>query len=107
VEVRLCAIDLSKAFDKVNHHAHALYIKLMKRHFPVKVLLFNRKPMCSSCDSSVKLGDIWLDTFRVDFGVRQGSVLSPYLFAVYLDDLSGLCLSGYTIILYADDILFI
>ena len=25
----ICAVDLSKSFDKVNHHA--LYIKLMKR----------------------------------------------------------------------------
>ena len=28
----LCTIDLSKAFDKVNHYA--LFIKLMKRHIP-------------------------------------------------------------------------
>ena len=32
----LCAIDLSKAFDKVNHHA--LFIKLMKRNLPVSLL---------------------------------------------------------------------
>jgi len=31
--VNMCAIDLHKAFDKVNHHA--LYIKLMKRHIPI------------------------------------------------------------------------
>jgi len=29
--VNLCAIDLSKAFDKVNHHA--LLIKLMKKNY--------------------------------------------------------------------------
>jgi len=32
--VNLCAIDLTKAIDKVNHHA--LYIKLMKRNIPVQ-----------------------------------------------------------------------
>ena len=29
--VNVCALDLSKAFDKVNHHA--LFIKLMKKYF--------------------------------------------------------------------------
>ena len=32
----MCAIDLSKAFDKVNHHA--LYLKLMKRFIPNELL---------------------------------------------------------------------
>ena len=32
----LCSIDLSKAIDKVNHHA--LFIKLMKKHIPVILL---------------------------------------------------------------------
>ena len=32
----LRSIDLSKAFDKVNHHA--LFIKLMKKHIPVILL---------------------------------------------------------------------
>jgi len=34
--VNLCAIDLSKAFDKVNHHA--LLLKLMKRNLLVVLL---------------------------------------------------------------------
>ena len=34
--VNLCAIDLSEAFDKVNHHA--LFIKLMRRNLPVALL---------------------------------------------------------------------
>ena len=50
--------------------------------------------------------------FNVDFGVRQGSVLSSYLFAIYVDewdDLAKLCQykHGVYIILYADDILLI
>ena len=102
--MNLCAIDLSKAFDKVNHHA--LYIKLMKRHLPVKVLNLIEN-MCSSCYLCVKWDNVWSDIFRVDFGVRQGAVLSPHLFALYLDDLSDLHLRGCAIILYADDILLI
>jgi len=35
--VIICAINLSKAFDKNNHHT--LFIKLMKRHFPAKLLI--------------------------------------------------------------------
>ena len=33
----LCSIDLSKAFDKVNHHG--LYLKLMKRNVPAELLV--------------------------------------------------------------------
>ena len=47
--VNLCAIDLSKAFDKVNHNA--LYIKLMERHIPVELLdtLFSLFSNCWTC----------------------------------------------------------
>ena len=34
----LCTIDLSKAFDKVNHNHLALFIKLMKRRIPIMLL---------------------------------------------------------------------
>jgi len=102
----LYTIDLSKAFDKVNHHA--LYIKLMKRYIPVKLLdlLENLISVCYSC---IKWENGWSEIFSIHFGVRQGSVLSPFLFTVYLDDLSKLCDSDSSsyIILYADDILLI
>jgi len=44
--------------------------------------------------------------FTLDFGARHGSVLSPFLFALYLDNISNLISStGVYIVLYADDIL--
>ena len=49
--VNMCAIDLTKAFDKVNHHA--LFIKLMKRHIPVQVLEIIEN-LFSNCHSFVK-----------------------------------------------------
>jgi len=44
---------------------------------------------------------------NIDFGVRQGSVLSPYLFAVLLDDIADHLTfhNKRSIVLYADDIL--
>jgi len=48
----LCAIDLSKAFDKVNHHA--LFTKLMKRLIPNKLLNI-LECWLSRCYSCVKM----------------------------------------------------
>jgi len=44
-----------------------------------------------------------------DFGVRQRSVLSPLLFALFIDDVSNFCTTanGSRYILYADDLLLI
>ena len=53
--------------------------------------------------------DVWSTSFRVNFGVRQGSVLSPFLFNIYLYDLAKL--NNYNnrsfVIVNADDILLI
>jgi Reverse transcriptase (RNA-dependent DNA polymerase) len=84
--VNLCALDLLKAFDKVYHNA--LFIKLMKRRVPVELLdmLVYWLDICTSC---VKWNGVLSQFYELDFGVRRGSVLSPFLFLVYLDDLIG------------------
>jgi len=97
----LCAIDLSKAFDKINHHA--LFLKLMKRHVPIEFLEMLENWLC------VKWNSLWSYVFQINFGLRQGSVLSPVLFAIYVDDVARCCKKerNLHIILYADDILLL
>ena len=62
----------------------------------------------------VQWGNYRSNAFNVTAGIRQGSILSPYLFIVYVDDMlkrvncMGCNYGGYIIgaIIYADDLLF-
>ena len=74
-----------KAFDRVNHFK--LFKKLIMRHVhacSVRLLQY----WYAHQTIQVKWGSSFSESFLVNNGVRQGGVLSPYLFAVYIDDLS-------------------
>ena len=75
----LCAIDLSKAFDKVNRHA--LYLKLMTRFIPneLSILL---EFWLSSCYSGIKWDNAWSEPIHLCFGVMQGSVFFAVLVCI-------------------------
>ena len=85
-KVQCVSLDASKAFDKVLHHG--LFVKLINKGVPAVFirLLCNwyKRMKCSVLWNNV-LGDI----FDVNCGVRQGGVLSPILFSIYVDDLIG------------------
>jgi hypothetical protein len=112
--VNLCAIDLAKAFDNVD--INVLLDKLMSRKFP-RQLICILAAWYSNSFCVVK----WLNNFswvyKLNKGVRQGGVLSPLLFSLYVDDVlcklqtSGLgCHVGIKCVnsvMYADDLLLI
>jgi len=112
--VSLCAIDVSKAFDSMSHHG--LFLKLMYRQVPVRLLNI-LEDWFGKCETCVRWGSTFSDMFSLSRGIRQGGVLSPHLFAVYIDDLINvventgvgcrMCSVPTCIILYADDILLL
>ena len=75
----------SKSFDKINHFK--LFRKLLDRKTPiviVRVLLFwySKQTVCVKWDRCIS------DYFSISNCIRQGGILSPNLFSVYVDDLS-------------------
>jgi len=60
----------------------------------------------SDCVSCVKWDRVYSSMFVITSGVRQGSVLSPILFNLYMNDLANINpgVNRICIILYADDI---
>ena len=77
-------LDCSKAFDKCQFST--LFSKLMDRKVPavvIRMLVF----VYEEQEGCVSWAGIRSTSFSITNGTRQGSVLSPTLFSVYLDDL--------------------
>ena len=109
-----CFVDLSRAFDCVNHFK--LGIKLLNRQIPsdiIKILLNYLRSQSARLHWGKSVGDYYM----IEQGVRQGGILSAFLFKLYLDDLLNevtlmnegckLGLSRVNILAYADDIVLI
>ena len=64
-------------------------MKLMKSLIPNE-LLHILENWLADCFACVRWNSSWSNIFCVHSGVRQGSVLSPLLFAIYVDDIGKL-----------------
>ena len=109
-----CLLDCSKAFDKIKFDI--LFEKLIKHGLSpiiIRLLLFSY----THSHVRIKWNGTLSDEFGVSNGVRQGAVLSPFLFNIYMEELiSDLSNEGkgcyvgsqfYGIMVYADDILLL
>ena len=77
-------LDASKAFDRLVHSG--LFLKLMQRKVPV-IFLNIIISWYDDLRCCVKWADQFSDWFNVTAGVRQGGVLSPDFYSIYVDGL--------------------
>ena len=83
-DVYVCLLDASKAFDRV--HFGKLFRLLEKRNIPVQI-----RRLLLDMYTRQKMKTVWngseSDEFNVKNGVKQGGILSPILFCIYIDEL--------------------
>ena len=104
-------IDYSKAFDYVVREN--LWFKLMKCGIGGKMLKMIQS-MYSDVKTRVFVNGNTSEPYKCKLGVRQGECLSPFLFAVYVNDLeeklseneAGICIQDLKLVslFYADDV---
>ena len=80
--INIGVIDLRKAFDKVNYFA--LLATLQKFHVNVHIISLLEN-WFSKNFTIVKWEDTFSQNVQLNSGVRQGGILSPLLFSIYVD----------------------
>ena len=111
-----CAfVDFKKAFDWVPRD---LLLYKLATSFDIHGRLFNNiSTIFESSQAQIRLNGSLTESFLVSSGVKQGDIISPLLFSLYLNDLAtgikslncGVEINDITlaILLYADDIALI
>jgi hypothetical protein len=79
-----CFVDFKKAFDKVIHSG--IKYKLLKYNISGHFY----KILSDMYSKSVKIGNYLTPNFNSPVGVRQGDLLSPNLFKMFINDLPNI-----------------
>ena len=104
----LCFIDYSKAFDCVQHKK--LWMIMSHMGFPAHIIQLIQS-LYEDQEATVRTENGDTEWFTIGQGVRQGCILSPYLFNIYaeyimrkaFDEFSGQVSVGGRTITNADD----
>ena len=109
-----CFVDFQKAFDKVWRVGLFYKLQLMgiKGNFYQVI-----KSMYRNVETSVKIGNKRTEMFTTNIGVRQGDVMSPLLFNLFINDIPSVTevdgempeLAGEIVncLMYADDLVLL
>ena len=108
-------VDMMKCFDSI--YRNALWLKMFKTGIDGKLLRIV-KDMYQKVKSCVKVCSSYSEYFNYAVGLRQGEVMSPLLFSLFVEDLelylqcdidAGLSIDDLTLILllFADDMAII
>lgn len=92
-------LDLSKAFDTIDHNILLNKLKYYGLRGSTLQLL---KSYLQNRKQYIEIEDIKSDILSVTIGVPQGSILGPLLFVIYINDFSQAS-HKFDFIMYADD----
>ncbi|XP_065855541.1 uncharacterized protein [Euphorbia lathyris] len=104
-DLHMVFIDLEKAYDKVPREVlwWALIRKGISRKY-IDIIKDMYEGVCTSVRTSVGK----TEEFPITIGVHQGSALSPFLFAIVMDELTSSLQDGIPwCMLFADDIVLV
>ena len=80
--IYFCLIDYAKAFDCVDHNK--LWKILQEMGIPDQLTCLLRN-LYAGQEAAVRTGHAAADWFQIGKGVRQGCILSPFLFNLYME----------------------
>lgn len=99
----LISLDLSKAFDSIDHEI--LLIKMRKMRIGNKAIQLTRSYLANR-QQLVKVGSSLSQPDEINRGITQGSILGPKFFSIYIADIQHLSTHS-KIFKFADDVLLL
>ena len=109
--VHCATVDMSKAFDRLNH---SLLFKKLSETSLNPMIIAALRSMYNNTNVNTSFNSCRSSAWKVGNGVRQGGILSPILFSFYINEVLehvsnmnvGCSINGYktNILGYADDI---